>query len=205
MRFQIRPRILEDIPAIQDLMRKVYRPPLFGPEAIWPQQTLAQHISRFPDGQFVAIADGGQLAGTSTSMRVSGEIAMGPHTWSGITGCGSLSTHDPNGDVLYGVNIAVDPQYGDSGAASALYGARFQLARNLGCRAFVAGARIPGYAAMAGQLTPLKYIEKVKSGQLFDPTLTKQMKLGFQVCGLLADYALDAETMNYAALIRLEL
>jgi len=202
---QVRTRKVADIPDIQGLMRRVYRPPLFGEDAIWPANVLAMHIEKFPEGQFVAVLDDGLLVGTSTSMRVSSAIAMGPHTWAGITDRGTISTHDPDGDVLYGVNIAVDPEYHDCGAASELYDARFQMARKLGCRAFVAGARIPGYAALADQMPPDEYIEKVKSGQLFDPTLSKQMRLGFTVVGLLPDYSPDPQTKNYAALIRLEL
>jgi hypothetical protein len=54
-------------------------------------------------------------------------------------------------------------------------------------------------------MTPEIYLEKVKSGELFDPTLSKQIQLGFQVCGLLAEYSQDPETLNYAALIQMEL
>jgi ribosomal protein S18 acetylase RimI-like enzyme len=205
MKPTIRQRTQEDIPAIMELMRKVYMPPLHGPEAIWPEQNLALHLSKFPEGLFVAVGENGRLLGTSTSMMVSMEKAMAPHTWSEITGRGTLSTHDPNGDALYGVNIAVDPAKYGSGVAKALYKARFQLGKKLGCRAFVAGARFPGYAAVAGDLTPEEYIEKVVAKQIFDPTLSKQIRLGFKVCGLLKGYSRDPETLDYAALIQMEL
>jgi ribosomal protein S18 acetylase RimI-like enzyme len=206
MKYKTRVKTLEDIPCIRDLMRGVYQPPLHGPEAIWSEQNLVLHISRFPEGQIVSIdTKDGKLVGTSTSMMVSMEKAIDPHTWSEISGSGTISTHDPSGDVLYGINIAVDPDYQGRGVASALYKARFNLARKMGCRAFIAGARIPGYLAYADQLAPEQYLEKVKLGQLFDPTLSKQIKLGFQVIRLLADYSSDSETLNYAALIQMEL
>jgi len=205
MRFQTRLRTPDDIPAIQDLMRKVYPPPLHGPEAIWSEKSLIRHISRFPEGQFVVTNQNGRLIGTSTSMRVSKDKALKPHTWSEISDRGSLSTHEPDGDALYGVNIAVAPDCQSYGVASALYEARFGLARESGCRMFVAGARIPGYAAFANQLTPEDYLEKVKAGHIFDPTLSKQIKLGFQIRGLMKDYSQDKETMNCAVLICMEL
>jgi GNAT superfamily N-acetyltransferase len=207
MRYKTRLRTLEDIPDIRGLMKEVYRPPLHGPEAIWPEQNLILHISKFPEGQIVAIdiKDGNKLVGTSTSMMISMEKATKPHTWLEISGRGTISTHDPSGDVLYGVNIAVNPGNHGKGVASALYKARFGLARKMGCRAFIAGARIPGYIKHAGQLSPEEYLEKVKAGKLFDPTLSKQIKMGFQVIRLLADYSPDPETMNYAALIQMEL
>ncbi|MCL1894723.1 MAG: GNAT family N-acetyltransferase [Holophagaceae bacterium] len=198
-------RAQEDIPAIKDLMGKVYRPPLHGPEAIWSEQNLLLHISRFPDGQFVAVDKNGRLVGTSTTLRTSMKVALTPHTWSEISGRGSLSTHDPGGTALYGVNIAVDPSLFGQGIASALYKARFALGQKLECQAFIAGARIPGFSALAGQLTPKEYLKKVVAGELFDPTLSKQIKMGFKVCALLENYSPDPETLNYAALISMEL
>ena len=205
MQFEVRLRAQDDIPAIKDLMGKVYRPPLHGPEAIWSEENLLLHISRFPEGQFVARDSSGLLIGTSTTMRISREKALSNHTWSEISGRGSLSTHDPDGDVLYGINIAVAPDFHGFGIASALYKARFSLGRKLGCLAFVAGARIPGFSALAGQISPHEYLEKVIAGRLFDPTLSKQIKMGFVVCALLENYSPDPETMNFAALIKMEL
>jgi len=205
MRFQIRLRAQEDVPAIKGLMERVYRPPLYGPEAIWSEQNLLLHMARFPQGQFVAVDDSYGLVGTSTTLRISMEAAVSPHTWSEISGRGSLSTHEPRGNVLYGINIAVDPDFQERGIASALYKARFELGRKLGCCAFIAGARIPGLAALKGQLSPEKYLQDVVAGKLFDPTLSKQINMGFVVDGLLENYSPDPETMNFAALIRMEL
>lgn len=199
----VRPRASGDIPAIRALMRRVYPPP-HGPEAVWGEENLRRHLERFPEGQMVA-EGGPDLVGTSTTMRVPMALALAPHTWSGITGGGSLSTHDPSGDALYGVNIAVDPAWQGRGVGRLLYEARIALGRRLGCRAFVAGARIPGYHRHAGVLTPEAYLEAVAAGRIFDPTLSKQMGVGFRVLGLLPDYAPDPETLGYAALILMEL
>lgn len=199
--FRVRPRTLDDIAAIPDLMRRVYPPPVHGPGAVWSERNLLRHLAHFAAGQFVAEAPDGPVIGTATSMRLSLEAALAPHTWEGITGQGSLSTHVPGGEAMYGVNIAVDPAWQDRGVGKALYAARLALARRLGCKAFVAGARLPGYAAAAGALSPEAYLAEVAAGNRFDPTLTKQMALGFEVRGLLRDYAPDLETLGHAALI----
>ena len=199
----LRLRCLEDVAGIRDLMVRVYPPP-HGPEAVWSVENLQWHLARFPEGQMVVQA-GDHLIGTSTAQRVPLAAALVPHTWSGITGRGSLSTHDPEGEALYGVNIAVDPAWQGRGIGRMLYEARIDLALRLGCRAFVAGARIPGYHRVAGEMSPEAYVEAVVAGRIFDPTLSKQLQVGFQVRGVLRGYAHDVETMGHAALIVMEL
>lgn len=200
VRLEVRNCILDDLKAIPALLRRVYPPP-HGLEAIWPEQKLLQHLSRFPEGQLVVSDSEGGLIASATSLLVPLEWALMPHSWMDITGDGSLSTHDPGGDALYCVNIAVDPRFQNQGVARMLYDARIQLARSLGCRALVAGARLAGYHRVAGIMGPELYVEEVVQGERMDPTLSKQLKLGFEVRGILRDYAPDPETLGNHALI----
>lgn len=197
---KVRQRTAHDIPGIQALMRRVYPPP-HGPEAVWGEANLLAHLERFPEGQFVAEAPDGTPVGTATTMLTGLDRALEPHTWAEITGRGSISTHVPGGKAMYGVNIAVDPAWQNQGVGRALYGARLELARQLGCTVFVAGARIPGYQQVAGFMSPEAYLDAVKEGRLVDPTLSKQKSIGFEVKGLLPGYAADHETLGHAALI----
>lgn len=196
----LRPRLAEDHEGIRELMQRVYPPP-HGPECVWSTTTLEQHLRHFPEGQFVIQDDQGVLRATSTTMRVNRDRAFSPHTWLEITAKGTLRTHEPKGEILYGVNIAVDPAFQGQGHGRTLYDSRFELGRRLGCSTFAAGARIPGFHRMAGWLTPEEYIRRVVAGGLHDPTLSKQLALGFRVAGVLIDYAYDHETLGYAALI----
>ena len=197
-------RTLDDIAGIRSLMQKVYPPP-HGPEAVWSETFLLQHLAHFPDGQIVASDSQGSIIGTSTTMRLPLETAIVPHSWPEITGEGTLRTHVSDGNVLYGVNIAVDPDWQGQGVGRLLYDARLDLARRLGCSAFVAGARIPGYHLHAHAMSPEAYVDAVVQGAICDPTLSKQIRIGFEVRGVLRDYARDHETLGHAALIYLKL
>ena len=193
-------RQVADIPGVIDLMRRVYRPP-HGPESLWKPEALAAHLARFPEGQ-ILLKDGcGRVLADSTGAMLPSALALRPHTWSEATGRGTLSTHDPEGEVFYGVDIAVDPSLQGMGLAKKLYGARLDLARALGCRWFAAGARIPGYHKVAHLLSPEAYIKEVAMGLRFDPTLSKQLKMGFRALCLLPDYLPDIESLDNAALI----
>ena len=200
----VRQRWLTDVPAIRELMARAYPHP-HGPEAVWAEATLLAHIHVFPEGQLVVLTQDGVLVGSATSLRIASDLALAPHTWAAITGKGQLTSHDPSGDALYGVNIVVDPICHCLGYARQLYNARIQMARQLGCRWMVAGARIPGYHLVADRMTPEEYVSAVAGGELFDATLSKQLKIGFRVQGVLRDYAPDPETLGHAALIVLPL
>lgn len=190
----------EDLPRVPGLMRRVYAPPQYGPEAVWSEHSLARHLELYPQGQFVAVTSEGRLAGTATGMRVSLTRALGPHTWHGITARGTLESHEPEGKAFYGVNIAVDPELQGLGIGRLLYQARLRVGHEEGCLAFVAGARLAGYHRHLG-LPPEEYLAEVCAGRIYDPTLSKQLALGFIVRGLLRDYAPDPQTGGHAALI----
>jgi ribosomal protein S18 acetylase RimI-like enzyme len=189
-----------DLPGIVQLMERVYPPP-HPAEAVWSIPFLQEHLRRFPEGQILAEAPDGSIIGDSTSLRVRFERAMAPHTWDEITGMGTLRPHDPQGEVFYGVDIVVDPALRGRGVGSALYQARIRLARKLGCSAFVAGVRIPGYHEAAAELTPERYVKQVEAGFRVDPTLSKQLHLGFHVVSILPGYFPDFESLDYAVLI----
>ena len=199
----LRQRQPEDLPGIVQLMEKVYVAP-HGPEAVWPEEVLREHCRHFPEGQFTIVDDGGRVVADATSMMVASAKALAPHRWSGLTGNGSLAPHEPEGDAFYGVDIAVDPDRRGLGLARHLYAARMALARNRGCRRFVAGARIPGYHLATDLLAPEVYLSLVERKVIHDPTLSVQLKLGFSLRGMLPDYIADPESRDCAALIVME-
>ena len=81
-----------DIPAIAALSRRIYHP-----QPALTAQMVRGHLNNFPDGQFVAEHEG-LIVGYCATFVIDEATALGPHTWSGITGGGFAARHDPKGD-----------------------------------------------------------------------------------------------------------
>ena len=76
-----------------------------GPEKIFKAQ-----LSTFPEGQ-ICIEDHGKVIAAAFSLIVDYDKFGDYHTYEQITGDAYLTTHDPKGDVLYGAEIVVHPDY----------------------------------------------------------------------------------------------
>jgi GNAT superfamily N-acetyltransferase len=116
-------------------------------------------------------------------------------------GAGYFTTHVPEGDWLYGADMSVHPEYRGRKLSKLLYEARKQLVRRLGMRGMVAGGMIPGYPAWRTSMSVEAYARKVAAGELFDPTLTPQLRAGFKLRGILYNYIEAGELGNDATLI----
>jgi Acetyltransferase (GNAT) family. len=74
------------------------------------------------------------------------------------------------------VTIAVDPGYRRLGIGKGLYALRKEVVRRLGKAGIVAGGVIPGYADHIDAMTADEYVDEVKAGRLYDPTLSFQLE-----------------------------
>lgn len=142
------------------------------------------------------------LAGMAVSLVLDSRRWRIGTPWREITDRGCLTTHDPSGDMLYGAGLAVHPGARGRGIARALYGAREALLDRLGLDLIRAGARIPGYGAVAERLSAEDYVHEVVQGARTDPTLSFQLRMGFQVVAVVPDYLTsDEESRRWAAII----
>ncbi|HZM00273.1 MAG TPA: GNAT family N-acetyltransferase [Planctomycetota bacterium] len=197
MTIEVRNTRPEDFPAIVALCRRVY------PESpSWTEAQLASHLAVFPDGQFVALRDG-RVVGMAASLIVAWDDYAMDTPWRDFTDHGLFTNHDPeHGRTLYAAEVMVDPACQGCGIGSRLYDARRALVERLGLRRIRAGARLRGYHAHAGRLSPEEYLEQVARGELYDPTLTFQLRRGFRVLGLIPGYLRhDPESLGHAACI----
>ncbi|HET6654701.1 MAG TPA: GNAT family N-acetyltransferase [Gammaproteobacteria bacterium] len=198
-RLRLRNVRVEDYADIKTIMDLVYPGTLGG---AWSPAQFRAQVNRFPDGQ-ICIEDNGRVVAVAISLIVDYDRFGDRHTYSAIVGDGYLTTHDPSGDVLYGVDVFVHPEYRDMRLGRRLYDARKELCRNLNLRAIVTGGRIPGYAEHAGELAPDAYIELVRRKELRDPILSFQLANDFHVRRIVRGYLPgDKESSGFAVILQ---
>jgi ribosomal protein S18 acetylase RimI-like enzyme len=197
-RVLVRPTSPGDVPHLLQLSRSIY-----GEEGSWKARELLLHQEVFPEGQMVAVgARSGRILGMVVSLVV--PIRQWPvdAPWREITDHGRLTTHDPQGDTLYGAGIAVRRDTRGMGVGSALYRAREELLLRLGLERIRAGARISGYREVANRISAQDYVDQVLRGERSDPTLSFQLAQGFQVLTVASDYLpTDEASLGHAAVV----
>lgn len=167
----------------------------------WSKAQIQKLLKIFPEGQ-LCVEVNGKVVACTLSLIVDYNRFGDTHSYKQITGDYTFDTHDPDGDVLYGIEVFVHPEYRGIRLGRRLYDARKELCENLNLRAIVAGGRIPNYGKFENELTPKEYIEKVKRREIFDPILTFQMANDFHVKKILTNYlGYDTQSKAYATLL----
>ncbi|MDX2160847.1 MAG: GNAT family N-acetyltransferase [bacterium] len=192
----------EHVRALEKLQQIVF--PTLAPEELFSAQKYLKHVELFPEGQFTAIAHvGGRdiVVGATSTFRTDFDFDDIEHTYIEAIAGGWLTNHDPHGAWLYGVDVSVHPQFRGMKIARKFYEARRDLVIRLNMRGEIAGALLPGYALHSEHLSIAQYTLHVKQGRLQDPTLSVQLKMGFEVRGILYDHISDPRSDNAAALI----
>jgi GNAT superfamily N-acetyltransferase len=193
---QSTPEMAEQLEAIQ----RASFPDLTEEEIITAAHYRA-HLDRFPEGQFAVVNSSNQVVACSTDFRTKVDFAHFEHRYIDAVDHNWLGNHDPAGDWLYGADIGVAPAYRRRGLGRLLYQARRDLIRRLNLRGHVAGGMLKGFGRYKDQMPVEEYVEKIKSGELFDPTVSVQLKVGFKIHGIIQDYVEAASCDNKAAFI----
>jgi GNAT superfamily N-acetyltransferase len=167
-------------------------------------------LAEFPQGQFAAVVtengpDGlkqDKVIGVGITMRTSYPPTAKPKPWMEMLGdYYKVTNHEENGDWLYGIDIAVLPEYQGNGVAGALYKARLGLAQTYNLKGWYAGCLPMGYHNYQDIMTPHQYVGKVIRGELRDPTITVQMNRGLKPMGIIDNYYDEEKTGGIAVLM----
>ncbi|MBP7778662.1 MAG: aminotransferase class III-fold pyridoxal phosphate-dependent enzyme [Acidobacteria bacterium] len=193
-----RPEHAEQLEALQPVCF-----PTLADEERFKARHYRKHLEIFDEGQFVAL-DGDRVVGATATIRMRFDFDHIGHTFADIIQGGWLTSHEPDGDWLYGADIGVDPTYRGQGLATALYAARQELVWRRGLKGQVTGGMLRGYGAVKHEMSAEDYYAGVVAGRLKDATLSMQLGLGFEPRALLKDYLQDPVSDNYSALIVLD-
>lgn len=184
MQVEIRRLSIDDYDVLIEVMKKSYPEML---DDIWDKRNIQKLTSIFPDGQLCVTVDG-RVAAACLSIVVQYELYGDDHTYAEITGNGSFNTHYNSGNVLYGIEMFVDPEFRSLRLGRRLYDARKELCENLNLKSIVIGGRIPNYHQYKDELSPREYIQKVRKKEIYDPVLTFQLSNSFQPIRILKNY-----------------
>jgi GNAT superfamily N-acetyltransferase len=192
----------EDVLQLEELQKLVF-PTLADDELIKAKHYL-KHLELFPEGQLV-IKKGDRVIGMTTTMRSDFDFDHYHHTFKETIAGGWLTNHNPNGEWLYGLDIGVHPEFRGKGLARILYRARHEVAKSLGLKGQITVGMMNGYGELSGQISGEEYYQQLVRGERTDPTITPQMKVGFQPIALIPDYLNDPGCGNYGVLIKIDI
>lgn len=175
---------VEDYASLKETMIRAYES---MPGSHWEEGEIKRLINLFPEGQ-VAIKINGEVAGCALSLIIDEDLMEGAHTYLEITDNYQFKTHNPDGDVLYGIDVFIKPEYRGLRLGRRLYDYRKELCEKLNLKSIAFGGRIPNYHKYAQEITPKQYIEKVKEKEIHDPVLNFQISNDFHPTRILKNY-----------------
>ena len=184
MQIDIRKLAIEDYDELREAMLKAY--PAMS-ENIWSKKSIQKLIKIFPDGQICITVDE-KIAAVCLSLIVQYELFGDDHNYKEITGNYTFNTHSETGNVLYGIEIFVDPKYRELRLARRLYDARKELCEKLNLKSIIVGGRIPNYHLHSAELLPREYIQQVRKKEIYDPVLSFQLANNFLPIKILKNY-----------------
>jgi predicted amidohydrolase len=189
---------IEDYLEIKDVMQSAY---VSMPEAYWKENHITSLLQKFPEGQ-VVIKVNGQIAGCALSIIVDYNTFGNSHTYQEVTANYTFDSHKSDGDVLYGIDVFIKPEFRGLRLGRRLYDYRKELCEKRNLRGIAFGGRIPNFHKYSDQLSPKQYIEKVKNKEINDPVLNFQISNDFHPTRILKGYLKgDTSSEEFAVLL----
>jgi GNAT superfamily N-acetyltransferase len=186
----------EHAAGLEELQRIVF--PSLADEQRFKAAHYRRHIELFPAGQ-LCVVDGARVVGMTSTIRL--DLELGHHTFADIIQGGWLTSHQPAGGWLYGADVGTHPDYRGRGIARALYGERHRLVRRLGLAGQFTVGMPSGYGALAEAMSGEAYYAELVAGARRDPTVSMQMRIGFEPRGLIPGYIDDPVCGGYGVLL----
>ena len=172
---------------------------IYGDEDVfWTRAQIKKLNTIFPEGQVVIVVDN-RIVGCALSIIVDYDLVKGDHTYAQVTGNETFNTHNPNGNILYGIEVFIHPDFRGLRLARRMYEYRRELCEKLNLKAIMFGGRIPNYHKYADKMRPKEYIDHVRSREIYDPVLTFQLSNDFHVRRVIRNYLPNDEESKHCA------
>lgn len=188
---------LKDYKELKEVMMAAYSS---IEDSYWTKDQIKCLISKFKEGQ-VVIKVNGHLAGFALSIVVDYDKYSNNHTYRQITDNYTFDTHSDDGDTLYGIDIIIKKEFRGLRLGRRLYDYRKELCEKLNLKGIAFGGRIPNYHTYASEMSPKKYIEKVKRKEIDDPVLNFQISNDFHPYKIIKGYLEGDEASNEFAVL----
>jgi len=196
---KIRSLQLDDYAQLSQSFTRTYSD---GSDVFWSREQIEKLITIFPEGQIVVVVDN-KIVGCALSIIVDYDMVKNDHTYASVTGQETFNTHNPEGNILYGIEVFIHPEFRGLRLARRMYDYRKELCETLNLKAIMFSGRIPNYHKYAQDLRPKEYIHKVSKKEIFDPVLTFQLSNDFHVRKVMTNYLPnDEESCHYACLLQ---
>ena len=191
---EVRKLHMDDYAQLAQSFTRVYA----DKDVFWTHQQIKKLIQIFPEGQIVTVVNN-KIVGCALSIIVDYDLVKGDHTYAKVTGNETFSTHNPKGNILYGIEVFIHPDYRGLRLARRMYEYRKELCEKLNLKAIMFGGRIPNYYKYSDKMQPKEYIEKVRSRDIYDPVLTFQLSNDFHVRRVMKNYLPNDEESRHCA------
>ena len=197
MEILVRKLKIEDFEDLTDSTVEAYQDKL----GVWKKEEIKELLEIFPQGQLCVEVDG-KVVASALSIIINSTKTNIESNFETIISSGKFLKHDNDGDLLYGIEVFVHPNFRNLRLGRRLYDVRKELCEEMNLRGIVAGGRIPNYHNYAEEMSPREYIEKVKHKEIHDSTLDFQLSNDFNVKKILKNYLKnDQESLEYATLL----
>lgn len=193
---KVRPAALEDLDAYVTIQEEEW-----GETMAAGRLQLESRLKTFPTGVLVGEHEGQVVAG-ATFIRLSGYDIHEALSWTDLCDDGWCTNHDPNGPVMFGVDLSVSRHAPRSASAVMLTGG-IALAIRQGVEAVYWGSRLPRYHKYADSMTPDEYLHsKNRRGRYLDPEVQLYSRAPLvEVVGAVPEYFKDWESENWGAIM----
>jgi hypothetical protein len=181
--------------------------------AAWGSRSYASaekwrsRINIFPEGTIVCTDATGAIHGVFSFLRRSSELLeQRDLSWRGATGDGYITTHEPSGQIAFGVTLSVPNTF--PGTSRNLIAAAKAACRQSGLRGIFFGSRIPRYHRYADLISPQEYVELAYPTTIDGRRVVPDGEValytryvGAQIIRLVPNFFDDPDSLNWGVLM----